>query len=298
MQAFLLRGKDTRCVEKFDSIGRELPASLVIPPGEYLVGGTTWRLTEEGLYRFLDPLAGSHQHIVYAGDVLTLMASFSWLMSHGYRDNRKPFSDLESMARREKIIVTCGDCAAFAVELFARLQVSIRLVRGRTLQPPNGYNDGHILTEVKMDGSWVAFDPDMGNLYFHHGKILNFLELVVQLPKGEVEARALTQKIPLAIGHYSSEGHHFDLWMETRLAHPDWMRELLARPLGIPIIAEDGKSYFTTFEESQRRQAQQFEASEGLVHLPQPEFMEKFYGRAFCSSILKSFSADRVNSIR
>lgn len=279
MQAFLLRGQDTFWVEKSVSVGRECPASLVVPPGDYLVGGTTWRMAEEGLYRFLDPLVGNHQRIVYAGDILTLMSSFTWLMSHGYRDNRKSFSDLESMAQRGKIIVTCGDCAAFAVELFMRLQVPIRLVRGRTLQHPNGYNDGHILTEVKMDGSWVAFDPDMGNLYFHHGKILSFVGLVVQLPKGEIEARALTRKIPLAIGHFSSGDYDFGLWMETWLAHPDWMKKLLARPLGIPIIAEAGISYFTTFEGSQRQRAQQFEASERLVYLSMSEFMQKFYGR-------------------
>ena len=119
----------------------------------------------------------------------------------------------------------------------------------------------------------------MGNLYLHQGKILSFVDLVVQLPKGEIEARALTRKIPLAIGHFTSEGHHFDLWMETWLPHPDRMRELLTRPLGIPIIAEGGISYFTTFEESQSQRAQQFEASEGLVYLPMPEFMQKFYGR-------------------
>lgn len=278
MQAFLIRGQEVQSLEEMDAPGIDLPDSLIIPPGNYRVGNATFRLAEEGLYRFIQPMDGNNQRIVFTKDRYGLMSSICWLVSHGYRDNNKSFEEIEKIALHGKIILTCGNFCNFVLHLFKNLDVPARIVRGRTLHPPNGYNDGHVLMEVKLDGVWIVFDPDRGKMYCHNKKRLNLVELIEQIHSDSFEEESLTCGIPVAIGSFTTvHGNEYDLWMETWLAHSGSRRELLGRPLQIPIIPDAGMEYYTTIIDSHRERAEQLWSNENLIYLPLADFRKKFY---------------------
>jgi hypothetical protein len=151
IEAFHLCGCKVSRVAPTKDAAQPLPETLVVAPGEYSVMGQAYSLRAEGLYRFLHPMVENRQCIVFEKDVVALMSAVGWLGTHGYRDNEKSFDEIKEIARRGKIVVTCGSCSRFATQLFGELKVPIRTVQVRTLQECNGYNDGHVLTEVQLE---------------------------------------------------------------------------------------------------------------------------------------------------
>lgn len=276
MRAFCIRGRRVRGIEATDADGTELPGDLVIPPGLYRVGKQNYLLEEEGLYRFLDVCAQNEQRIVYRKDRPLLLASICWLASHGYRDNGSPFEELSQRMLHGKAVLTCGDFSQFTCTLLNRLGIPCRKVRGRTLEVPNGSNDGHILTEVELKARWVVFDPDRGRTYSSQGQLLNLLELVEQLQTGAIQENVLSDTIPVAIGHFSRPPADYELWMETCLA-ADPVGEFLRRPLGVPIIAEGGREFYTTIREDQREHFETSGHHDPPHYLTPTEFRRKFY---------------------
>ena len=231
----------------------------------------------EGLYRFIDALHENRQCIVFQNDVFALMSAISWLVSHGYRDNDKPFEELKALACAGKVIVTCGACSSFAVNLFQELGLAARRVHTLSLLDRNGYNDGHILTEVMADGKWIVFDPDVGALYSHRGKRLNILQLTQQARRGDFQIDPLSLSMPIATGHFTAAGYAYDLWYETVLSTPELRQQTFQRVLQVPVIVEDGISYFTTPTEAERCRIEELYSEEPYEYLPETEFGERFY---------------------
>ncbi len=288
MQALYIRGRKAARLDATDGVGEDLPGDLVIPPGIYRVGAKNYPMRREGLYRFLNPQARHEQRIVYRKDRPALMSAISWLATHGYRDNGSAFDDLTERMLHGKAILTCGDMSRFVVTLFNQLDIPCRIVRGRTLEDPNGFNDGHILTEVELDGRWIAFDPDRGRTYSSQGRLLNLLELVTQLQTGEVRENVLSAAIPLAVGCFSKGASDYELWMETWLA-ADPVGEFLRRPLGVPIIAEGGREFYTTIREDQRERFETSGHHDPPFYLTPTAFRRKFYPDLYTASLLIRF---------
>jgi hypothetical protein len=290
VQAFYLKDYDVQPLSPTDSgIAQPLPPTLVVPPGNYSVWGQEYSMQAEGLYRFLDARHENRQCIVFQNDVFALMSAIAWLVSHGYRDNEKPFEELKALACAGKVIVTCGACSAFAKQLFQELGLPARIVQTLSLLDRNGYNDGHVLTEVVADGKWIVFDPDVGALYSHRGERLNILQLTQHARRGDFQIEPLTLSMPIATGHFTAEGYAYDLWYETVLSTPELRQQTFQRILQVPLIVEDGSIYFTTPTEAERRRIEELYPEEDFQYIPQKEFNERFYAlnnaRAFGKAI-------------
>jgi hypothetical protein len=277
VQAFFLCGQEVRRVAPGKSTFIPLPESLIVPPGAYAVFGQNYELHEEGLYRFICPMAENRQCIVFQSDVWALMSAVCWLVSHGYRDNGKTVAEKKEIARRGKLIITCGDCSEFSRSLFQELQIPIRQANIATLLNHNDYNDGHVLTEVKLDGRWIAFDPDQSALYSSENKRLNILELIQYAHAGGYQRERLAANLPIAVGHFTANNYQYELWSETCLSNDLLYDEIMNRLMGIPIISENGVSYFTAFSENDRERAEALYPERSLRYLSLDEFRARFY---------------------
>jgi hypothetical protein len=278
IEAFHLTGCKVRCITPASDPAEPLPETLVVAPGEYSVMGQEYSLHAEGLYRFLHPMVENRQCIVFEKDVIALMSAVGWLATHGYRDNGKSFEEVEEIARRGKIVLTCGDCSRFATQLLGALKIPIRTVQVRTLQECNGYNDGHVLTEVQLEGKWVVYDPDnSGSLFSSQGRRLNLVELIQRMRHNDYRREPLAANVNVAIGLFSREGYDYDLWYETVAADADLWRESYHRVMMIPIISENGQPYFTAFSEEERRRALELHTNCDLAYLSPEEFTARFY---------------------
>jgi hypothetical protein len=277
-QAFFLRGEEVSRIAPSGVKAPALPDALVVAPGEYEVFGESYRMQEEGLYRFLHPMNENRQCIVFREDVWALMSAVSWLASHGYRDNQKSYAEKLEIARAGKLVVTCGDFAVFVTKLFASLNLRARVVGMTTLIRRNGYNDGHVLNEVFFNGRWIVYDADQGQLYRAGNRRLNLLELIESTRNGGYTNEPLTASVPVAVGHFARNGYAYDLWMETCLSTPALYREIMLRLMGVPIVMEDDIHYFTAFNDADRCRVGELYPDQNLHFLPLREFRSRYYG--------------------
>lgn len=276
-QAFYLRGTEVSRLAPTNEEAPSLPDSLVIPPGDYEVFGETFSLHQEGLYRFIEAKQQNRQCIVFGEDMWALMSAVSWLASHGYRDNPRPYNEKLEIAQSGKLVVTCGEFSVFVTELFKSLNLRARAVGMTTLIQRNGYNDGHVLTEVFFDGRWIVYDPDQGHLYRAGGKRLNLLELVESTRSNGYTLESLTASAPVAIGHYTAKNYAYDLWMETCLGTPELYNEIMSRLMGVPIVIEGDIYNYTAFNEADHRRAEEMYPDQNMHFLPLDEFKARYY---------------------
>ena len=255
-----------------------LPETLVIPPGTYSFRGESYRLDKEGLYRLLCPPEENHQRIVYRSDVLALMSGVGWLHCHGSRDDFKDFDEVIALARTDKLVLTCGPYTKIVTTLFGELGVPIRTVCVRTLLELNGYNDGHVLSEIRLDGRWVVFDIDPHRLYRFGGRRLSLLELIPHVQAHDCETEPLAGGVPFAITNFINRDGTYDygLWYETIGAEAGGRQgESFRRVMMIPIIPDEGAYYYTTYTDAQRERAETLWPD--LRYLPLDAFRARFY---------------------
>ena len=285
---FHLRGTRVRRLRPARHAVRQkpLPRTLVIPPGAYTIGGRTYALEKEGLYRALDPGRANRQRIVFQKDVVALVSGLCWMHSHGSRDDRRSSAALRRQALTGKLIMTCGPFCDFVVTLLDRIGVRCRGVAMRTLETHNGWNDGHVLLEVRTGKRWVLLDADQHMVCRHKGRRLSLLDLVPRVRAGDYEAVPLAASFPLAISGFRDpdSGYDYGMLVETReggRSREQLYRETLRRLLGVPCIAEDGQRFFTTLNEAERKVALRRLRGEpswrGMVYLPKDEFRRRFY---------------------
>jgi hypothetical protein len=277
MPAFHLNGCNVQHLSPIAGGFAALPESLIVAPGDYTIFEQSYSLAEEGLYRFLNPMQGNRQCIVFRDNLFALLSAIGWLVSHGNRDNDLSFEELKAKACQGKLIVTCGPCSAFAVQLLAEWGIAARLVATLSLHDRNGYNDGHVLTEVLIDGHWMVFDPDPGVLYSHGGAWLNIQQLTQYVRSNDYQRHPLTASIPVAIGNFSAGEYGFDLWYETCLSTAAIREAGFNRVVQVPVIAQDAVRYYTAGSQKERDRISELYPSEELYFLSQQDFSERFY---------------------
>lgn len=254
-----------------------LPPALIIPPGIYNYRGQNYHLAQEGLYRFMCPPEDNQQRIVYRNDMLAMMSAVGWLHCHGSRDDHKSFDEVIALALTNKLVLTCGPYAKIVTMLFARLAVPIpiRTVGVRTLEERNGYSDGHILSEVRLDGRWIVFDVDQHLLYSFGGKRLSLLDLNPHVQARDYVREPLANGVSFAITDFKEGGYDYGLWYETAIARQDG--EEFRRLMMIPIISTDGQAYYTAYTEAEHRRAEKLWADSPMHYLPIADFRARFY---------------------
>lgn len=274
--AFHLRGRDARNILPCRSNGQPLPETLVIPPGIYRVYGYSYRLAKEGLYRFFSPGIENQQRIVYRSDAWAFVSAISWLSSHGSRDDCKSIACKLKIAMREKLVITCGDMSAFGQHLLSEHGIPSRVVATSTLDELNNYDAGHVLAEVKIGGKWILADMDVKVLFRRSGRRLSLLQAVEAVAKDDYRLEPLAQAVGIAVSNFTEKNYDYGMWMETKFFSQSAVRIWYRHIMGIPKISQDGKTYFTTPTDLQRKKAQS--RWKNLTYLPRPDFIKRFYG--------------------
>ena len=273
----LLRKKGREILPEKENAGKELPQTLVIPPGLYRFYGHAYALKKEGLYRFMFPSREDQQRIVYRKDIEALVSALCWINTHGVRDDQKSFDQLLQEALTGKLILTCGPLHNFACQFMKRLGIRCRIVSPKTLEKLNNYNDGHVQMEIDLDGRWILFDLSQRALFRFRGKRLSMLELVYHVrQKNAYQKEILAQSVPIAIPNVQN-GYDYGFWAETVSSNPEMAIKILHRVLMIPVIpdSEAGVIYFTAWSEAERKRAR--ENFPGMRYLSSVKFCRRFY---------------------
>jgi len=101
------------------------------------------------------------------------MEYFSYLYTHGNRDDRLTADELIRMAKVRRISVTCGTVSRLLQQVLADLKIRSRIVQSITTRTRNGLDDGHVMLEVWSRKGWTLFDPDsrtmFGSVRYHLG---------------------------------------------------------------------------------------------------------------------------------
>ena len=261
---------------------RPLPNELVISPGDYRAPGGTYSSREEGLYRFVVPGKTNEQRIVYEQDPFALMSALAWAVTHGTQDDGLTFHELRQEALTRKLTLTCGPLSEFARTLCEQAGLQARVVRVVTLDEHNGYDDGHVLLELRVRdlNRWVVFDLD-NNASFLRGGVspsaahsgptpLSVVEFVEAVRQDELLAVRLSGDTRLDVQGFKGNG--FDWTFFGEMVQAD-LRSWYKRVAQVALIPANGKYYFC--DEAAREGL----ASEGsrFEYMAKKDFMAKFY---------------------
>jgi hypothetical protein len=96
-----------------------------------------------------------------APSVHEVMSFVAQSITHGERHQALSNGTIEGLiAHGETVAVTCGRISAYAAYELSKYGYQNRDARAETLEAKNGYDDGHVMREVLVDGSWVVYDLD------------------------------------------------------------------------------------------------------------------------------------------
>lgn len=193
-----------------------LPLSLILAPGTY-EGKDCYA---EGIYRFFTPPKRQEQRIVYAGDVFKLLESITWLHLHGFKDTALCDSAKLQAAKVRKLSIACGDIARFTKFVLASQGIESRVVQFETLEARNGYDDGHLMLEVLIDGAWVLVDVDARNVFEHESRRLSasgFMSLHME----EIDIIKFSLAPLLSYNDLSPQGYDYTLYAEQLFVRDD-----------------------------------------------------------------------------
>lgn len=178
-----------------------LPATMVVAPGVYTALGRQIDMATEGLYRITNFAGSSVQVISYASDIDALIRGIAWLSQHGDADDDSTSAATSlARARTRTVSHTCGDVGPMAQAILTQAGVQSRVVNGLTMQPLNGYDNGHTLLEIIADEQWCLIDPDSGVDYWVPDgsggvKRASLLDVRDHLSAGDVTVRPLTNRL-------------------------------------------------------------------------------------------------------
>lgn len=163
-----------------------LSDSLIQLPGLYQYNEFVYDCSQEGLYRFINPGIDTSQRIVYENNIPSLLSSIAWITAHGTADESLSIENMTRRAKTSKLRLRCGYITTWAMSLLQsvglRYGYDYRVARCLTGETPNGYDDGHVMIEVKVNGSWGLWDLDNNMIFKKDGVQLNLKELITLIP--------------------------------------------------------------------------------------------------------------------
>jgi len=164
--------------------GKDLASFGLISKGASRVQfeGKTYSVEREGLYRFMLLPKGLRNFISLKSErsLIPLVMALSALQVHGNRQNSESLDTLKKKLVVDPwVSITCGKIAQLASSILSAEGYKTRMVGCSTLEPRNGYNDGHAIFEVysPQAGKWIVVDADMGLLFQDGGAFLSAEEL-------------------------------------------------------------------------------------------------------------------------
>ena len=154
--------------------GQGWPGSLITSPMFYSHNGLVYDLTNPGLYTFVVPGVNTTNLIVFDGDVSLLIATIDYLIVPGQADETVSIPNLLSYLGNRRVSIMCTTSVLLTQALLNTLPnpPQHRLVRVLRSDTPNGFYDGHVLLEVRINSQWTLFDTNYG-LYFNGSSLLD-----------------------------------------------------------------------------------------------------------------------------
>lgn len=93
--------------------------------------------------------------------IIGTLAGIASQQAHGWRQDKVPLSVLETkLADGARIAVSCGKVARLGVRAARRAGYQARLAGSFTRRRLNGFDDGHVMFEVRLREGWTVFDLD------------------------------------------------------------------------------------------------------------------------------------------
>lgn len=187
-----------------------MPTTLLVAPGYYkgyVYNPTTQSefycamdFTQPGLYQIFIPenegpngSVGNIYNKIVASTPLALASAVATLHGYGTLDDAlTPVQHATKMAN-SPLSIECGMSAALLVYLAKAAGYQARVTASLTIDPLNGYDDGHTHCEIQVNGKWVAFDASLNfTMQDASGNLLSVMDTVIGVWDGT------TQFIPLA----------------------------------------------------------------------------------------------------
>ena len=244
---------------------KPLPDSLLIEPGIYSVDGKTYQI-EEGLFRLIRINAPDEQRISHRSNVPALLASITWLKSHGGSDDHLSLADLAKDATERKLVLTCGRISQLAQAILKEAGVESRIVTTLALGELNSYDNGHTMLEVKVDGKWLLYDLD-NNVIFERNGQLSFAEFIEAVKTGDYEIKKLSLSPVQTVVNGDKDYTFYSEVIGTDL------KAWYARIAQVGLIERDEKYYFPDMPE--REFVEKYSAN--YRAMPPDEFRRTFY---------------------
>lgn len=166
------------------SASTDLPmSSMCFVPGNYVFGGVGYQCDQPGRYVFFNESSPvTQQRLMWNSDVYGLLSGLSWMHVHGSSDEPYFPSYLQTLANAcmyRKMRLRCGFISQFAVYLLSQLGLTARVVNVGTNEALNGYDDGHIVHEVYLNGGWRMWDMTNGRYFTDaNGNHLSAAEII------------------------------------------------------------------------------------------------------------------------
>lgn len=232
------------------------PADRPQPLVEF--AGRSYRLREEGLYRFLQrpddrraPAESGLRNLIFlrsADSTVPFLRGLSRLIAHGNRDDVQPTRVLlPRLADRPWAVLTCGPARDLAIAALQELSPAYRTRRVDAFAAAgteNGFDDSHSLFEVSGGAfrAWTAVDIDYGLMFRASGEdFLDTAALVAALAGGgAVRYEELSPKeFDLEfVGRERAAGYNFAVYQQRGVrdarARDRWYRRVLQRPVIAP----------------------------------------------------------------
>jgi len=218
----------------------DLPLVLT-EPCAVTTGGLTFRVEQEGLYRFGNLTTKETANVIlYRDDLWRFVGHLSRLQVHGWRQDGESIPRWTERARKGRLSISCGNIVRFVAHHLAERGHKSRVVNLVTLEEHNHYDDGHVLMEVfdPREKRWILYDPDMKCRFRHAGRALNLGEAVALYRKGgsaELEFFCAPAIDAYAEEKASAESAQYSLLFEWAFrdatARQAWYRRMMQVPL-------------------------------------------------------------------
>ncbi len=207
--------------------------SMFMVPGEYQWRGQNYDCTAPGRYLFEDANFQTEQRcVIIGGDALDACKALDWAHVHGAAHNSITGNALSITGRWQRLILGCGYLTDFIVWLLPQVGLEARRVDVATNEPPNGVDDGHIVTEVKFDGRWVLVDVTTGYYFTDaNGDILSVVDFIEAI-KGDfptMNRLSGAYKTNAELAHGVDYSFYRDIRLTTQDELQAWYRRLYQR---------------------------------------------------------------------
>lgn len=275
------------------AIHRDMPGTLLIPPGYY----RGWSFDDDaqtmfqcaldctlpGLYQIFFPTnegpSGSKAYIynrIVATTALGLASAVATLHAFGTTDSAMTTDQKLQRMLSSPLRLQCGETADVLVALATQAGYEARFAHMLTHERPNGFTNGHSGAEIKADGKWRFFDTALSMVPCHPtNNVLSIAEAC------EGVWSDTTEFFEIAPFHFDAEPSIVGQWnpwgwcMAEALYDPVERSHAMRRLYRIPCITDQGAIWYFLPPGSERNKS--LADSLGYKQLSRDEFMYRFY---------------------